>query len=413
MQQTTRLRTFALPRMPSRLSEPPRIMLYSHDGFGLGHLRRNSLIAEHFVRQVPGATALMVVGSPTGAFFSLPAGVDAIKLPSIAKVATGVWRPASLSLSFETVIALRRSMLLEAARHFRPHLLLADYVPRGVHGELLQTLEYLRSRPTPAKLVLGLRDILDRPEVTSSRWRDDGTYDAIDRYYDRVLFYGRREIFDTGLHYKLQGDGSRPSKARFCGYVCASGSRQSRDQIRRELRLRADKLVLVTVGGGRDGHLILKAYLKALELLGPSLSAESLVVTGPLMSAENKAELRAQSEGLPVRILDTVTDSLGYLQAADLVVTMAGYNTLTEAAHMGKRVVVVPRKGPSAEQQLRTRAFASLGLVRAIPPDQLSPDLLARMLAEGLKANPRPRPVLQADGLGNVVREMKALLALE
>ena len=65
------------------------VLTYSHDGFGLGHLRRNTTIASVAASQVPDSSVLMMIGSPSGAGFKLPMGVDFIKLPSVVKRNTG------------------------------------------------------------------------------------------------------------------------------------------------------------------------------------------------------------------------------------------------------------------------------------------------------------------------------------
>src|SRR2546429_7840328 len=83
------------------------VMTYSHDGFGLGHLRRNTTIASILAHQVPDSSVLMMIGCPSGAVFRLPTGVDFIKLPSVVKRHTGVWLPLRLRIGLEKTKALR------------------------------------------------------------------------------------------------------------------------------------------------------------------------------------------------------------------------------------------------------------------------------------------------------------------
>jgi predicted glycosyltransferase len=92
-------------------SREPRLLIYSQDGFGLGHQRRTTLLADEFLRSCPGASALTVSDSPLGKFFSSAAGHDYCKIPSIRKVGPGDWRPVSLSSSFADVLDVRRAML--------------------------------------------------------------------------------------------------------------------------------------------------------------------------------------------------------------------------------------------------------------------------------------------------------------
>jgi len=382
--------------------------MYSHDGFGLGHLRRNTVIATRFVREMSGSTVLMLVGCPWGAFFELPPGVDYIKLPSIIKVDTGVWRPRTLRLGLEKIQAIRAATILKAAELLRPDVFLVDYTPTGVWGELLPTLQMLKRRQDRPKVILGLRDILDAPEVTRQLWRKDRAYDAISQYYDSVFIYGCRDVFDTAAQYGL--DGVIAGKVTFCGYLCADDEDPAKAPMREELRRAKDKLVVVTAGGGYDAYPMMRACLDAFRLVGKDLPFEAIVITGPLMEHEQRESLWRQAEGLPVRMLRYVTN-LGYMNAADLVVTMAGYNTLLDAIRLRKRILVIPREGPSAEQRIRAEAFSHLGLVQAIRPEQFSPSGLAKAILDNLDAaGPLTSVPLSMDGLTKAVHHMRSLL---
>src|SRR5215472_937380 len=120
--------------------EPLSLMTYSHDGYGLGHLRRNTNIGVQVAQQAPGSSVLMLTGCPPGNPFHLPKGVDFIKVPSLIKVDTGVYASNSLRISRQKAKAIRGSVILSAVREFKPNLLLVDHVPAGTYGELLPTL---------------------------------------------------------------------------------------------------------------------------------------------------------------------------------------------------------------------------------------------------------------------------------
>src|SRR5919112_5408919 len=97
----------------------PRLLIYSQDGFGLGHQRRTTLLADEFLRSCPGASALTVSDSPLGKFFSSADGHDYCKLPSVRKVGPGDWQPVALSSSFAEVLEMRRSLLQTTVRGVR------------------------------------------------------------------------------------------------------------------------------------------------------------------------------------------------------------------------------------------------------------------------------------------------------
>ncbi len=82
------------------------------------------------------------------------------------------------------------------ALNFRPDILLVDHMPHGAMGELRPALEALRRIVPKARVVLGLRDIIDAPEVVRRRWQMEGAYEAMQRFYDLVIVYGSRDVFD-------------------------------------------------------------------------------------------------------------------------------------------------------------------------------------------------------------------------
>ncbi len=388
---------------------PPSVMMYSDDIFGLGHLRRNTTIASRFVREVPGSSVLMLTGLPSGCFFEVPDGVDFIKLPSVSKVDTGIYETRTLHVSQNTMKSLRAAIIEKAARLFNPDILLVDHMPVGIWGELLPTLQMLKAQRNPPMIVLGLRDILDAPTVTRRLWQANGVYEAITQYYDSVLIYGCQKVFDTSALYGLE-DGLA-SKVNYCGYLCAEDSYQSRNEVREMLQLADRKFVVVTAGGGHDAYRMMESCMAAVRLMASEMNLHALFITGPLMDRQHREDLTKQSLGLPIQVISHVTDPLSYMNAADLVLTMAGYNSLIEAIHLRKKTLVIPRQGPSAEQRLRTEIFARLGLVQAVDPRRATPPDLARCIVESLNAGAVAKPLLPMDGLENTVRRMTSLLA--
>jgi predicted glycosyltransferase len=123
-----------------------------------------------------------------------------------------------------------------------------------------------------------------------------------------------------------------------------------------------------------------------------------VVVTGPFMPAELIADLNRRAANLPIHMLESVNDSLSHIAAADLVISMAGYNTSVEILRMRRSAILIPRAGPSAEQRTRARLFADKHWVDIIDPDDLTPKKLAQRIAHHLRhpveANPNDPPNL-------------------
>jgi predicted glycosyltransferase len=383
-----------------------RVLMYSQDGLGLGHLRRTSAIAGALSATLPGTAVLVVADSPAAEFFGAVRNQDHLKLPSILKAGPGDWRPVSLPVDFGDIQAMRRDLLRAAVLGFRPDVLLVDHMPHGAMGELLPALEALRDTGAPTRVVLGLRDILDAPEVVRHRWRVEGAMDALERHYDRVLVYGRREVFDVAERYAFPP--AVAAKLHYTGYLCAN-----RRPGRHRARVRDDRAHIVAmVGGGADGYEVLRAVLDAMPLVETVRPCTALLLTGPFMPRASRQDLELRAKGLPVRVRESVRDLPPLVAAADVAVAMAGYNSCVEVLATGTPAVLVPRPGPSAEQRTRARLFAERDWVATVDPDQLDPATLAGAILRSLERGRGPAPGgdPDLDGLTQVVTHLRSLL---
>lgn len=382
--------------MTGRAAEP-RLLIYSQDGLGLGHQRRTTLLAGEFLGTYPGGSVLTLSDSPVGQFFEARPGHDFLKLPSIRKVGPGNWQPVSLATPFPDVLGLRMEVIRTAALAYEPDVLLVDHMPHGAMGELVPTLEALEGSGT--RIVLGLRDILDAPDTVRRRWHLEGAFDAVERHFEEVLVYGSREVFDVAEHYEWPLDLAQ--RLHYCGYVCAPPETTGAAAVRQRYlgNARDARLVVAMGGGGADASPLFEALLRAVPSLDRSSRWVVVVVTGPFLPDPDRARLERLA-GLPhVHLVTTVSDSTSYLGAADLVVAMAGYNTTAEILGVGARALLVPRSGPSAEQQMRALRFADRGWVRWVRPDLLSPATLADAISATFRA-PAGTPIDPPDLLG-------------
>jgi predicted glycosyltransferase len=387
-------------------SDEARLLIYSQDGLGLGHLRRTTLLATEFLRSRRCASTLTISDSPLGQFFAASGGHDYLKLPSIRKAAPGQWQPVALASPFDEVHALRRDVIRSAVLTFQPHVMLVDHMPVGAMGELRPALEAVQSKQV--RVVLGLRDILDDPETIRQRWQVEGAFEAVERFYDDVLVYGSQDVFDLAEQYAWPAEASR--RLRYCGYVCSPPSSQPADPLReRYLGEGADgELIVAMAGGGADAYPLFDALLDAVPTLSAQRQCTVVIVTGPFLPQARRLELLRRARNQPVHILTSVTDSPRYIAAADLVVAMAGYNTTAEILSLGKPALLVPRRGPSAEQRTRARLFAERGWVRWLPPDQLDARALAEAAAASLDGRDEP-PASRPDLLGREVAAAQLL----
>ncbi len=383
---------------------PARVMLYSHDTFGLGHLRRTRALAAANPQADPEASALILTGSPVAGRFAFPPRVDHIRLPGVTKLADGSYASQALGLDIDETTDLRAGLIQAAAERFRPDLLIVDKEPTGFRGELLPTLDRLTAENS-CKMVLGLRDVLDEPEVLVEEWARKGAVEAAERYYDELWVYGLRSMYDPTAALPFSAD--LRDRMVFTGYL------------RRDLLevgpAPEEPYILVTPGGGGDGETMVNMVLSAYEA-DPDLSPRAILVYGPFLSGDTRADFEARVQALNGRVeavgFESQIETL--FAGARGVICMGGYNTFCEVLSFDRPAVIVPRTVPRLEQYIRAQRAEEMGLVGMIDEwrDGLTTEAMIGAI-RGLAHRPHPSQAVPPgllDGLGHVTDRVRALV---
>lgn len=344
----------------------PRFIFYANELIGLGQLRRTLVLAARLSASHCAPTSLILTGSPVEPTFGLPPRVDTVKLPALSRDQRGTQYSARLQLDRDELRALRSSIALASATGFRPDVAVVDKLPLGQGGELAPTLEALK-HSSDCKLVLGLRDIEDSRVNVRRKWGPD-TRRAIERYYDAILVYGPEatpDAIDCIEEFELD------VPLHHVGYVGTPIPDSGPPDLEGDY-------VLVTAGGGFDGFRLLATFAEALRLR--PLPCPAVMVSGPLMPPAQRAALTELVAGLDIQLCELRRDMEYVIAGARAIVSMAGYNTVSELMRARKPALLVPRAGPSQEQLIRARGLMATGLQDMLHPAELSPAALRRSL---------------------------------
>ena len=379
----------------------PRVLLYSHDTFGLGNIRRTLLLAQEVIDQYPRAAVLLITGSQVIHSFRIPKGVDYIKLPCLDRIDAERYESRFLVECSDAVKRTRSAIIERTVLGFAPNLIIVDKRPAGVDGELADTLRALRTRNFPTRLVLGMRDILDEPRKTRETLRNNRSFEVIRDYYDEVWVYGSQSIFDSVSEYGFPDDIARIT--HYCGYLKRPTVGTNRNG--------GPPHVLVTTGGGGDGSRMIQAYLEGLSTLPRNVALKSTIVFGPQMSVDTRAEITKRFEYLTdVEFREFEPDLIELYGQADLVVSMAGYNTVCELLSFGRKAILVPRAEPVKEQLIRARLLNAAGLFEMVEPDELSPETLIAKVLNGLNDGAELPVRIDLQGLPRIRERIRELL---
>ncbi len=371
------------PMMPSPFiagsasDRPSRVALYSHDGEGLGHLKRNLLIARSLLAHRQNINALLISGLRETAAYPLPRGVDCLTLPSLSKSSMGGYMARSMNLPVRDITKVRSATLCASLSSYAPDVLIVDKLPLGMLEELRPALESLRQDGT--RIVLGMRDILDSSAAVKRDWDISGSTQAIDEFYDAIWVYGDPRVYDVAKEYEFPE--SVREKITYTGYLNPRDVPviPTRDRERAGgMNLPSGSLSLCLLGGGRDGLPLAEAFLQSAVPAGSG----RVLVTGPRLSGESQSHLRSiAARRSDTTIIEFISDPLPLLCCADRVIAMGGYNTTCEILAFQKRALIVPRARPRTEQLIRARRLESLGFVDVLHPDNLSVSALSSWIS--------------------------------
>jgi len=358
----------------SRRVEDARILMYSHDTFGLGHLRRCRTIAHALVEDYRGLEILIISGATIAGAFDYRARVDFVKIPSVIKLRNGEYESMERHRDLDETLKMREAIIRHTAETFQPDIFIVDKEPMGMKGEVESTLTYLKTRGTT--LILGLREVMDAPHLLDAEWKRKNVMPKIAQFYDHIWVYGPPDFYDPLVG--LEVPDTVRSKMNFVGFLQRSVPNEERIARRSH-----GDYILVTTGGGGDGADLVRDVLNAYKQ-DRTLQHRALVVLGPYMPARKRIKLAKKASSLPyVEVIEFDNRMEELVAGAKAVVAMGGYNTYCEILSFDKPALIVPRVQPREEQLIRAMRATELGLVDMLRPEESEDPMI---LAGALKA---------------------------
>jgi predicted glycosyltransferase len=308
----------------------------------------------------------------------------------------------------EAIKRERRDRLLSLFDKERPDGFIVELYPFGRTAfsfELDPVLDSIRKGRFGRVLsVCSIRDVLvEKKDPAAYEAR---VVDRLNRLFDRLLIHSDERLLPLGETFSRVGD-IRIPKA-YTGFVAPRPDIEGGRRLRQGLRLDPGvRLVVASAGGGRSGFRLLGGVLAACRILRARLPLRLELFTGPFMDEDEFERLRALSgPGLSVRRF--TPHLLRYLHAADLSVSLAGYNTCMNLLVAGVPALVLPY-ARQREQPLRLEKLQPFLPLEILAAEDLAPERLGRAieraLAGGASANP---PRLNLDGAAATARLLES-----
>lgn len=389
-----------------------RIMLYSHNTRGLGHAARSIALAWGIYRRLPDASILYCGGSLHDFSEALPPNADYVKLPSFdARQHENSVEivPARLRISRSDQSSIRRAILEATTKAFQPDALIADFYPVGKQQELVDALDWMKTR-SQTRIYLGFRDVIDEP-IRGSQFLAR-QLEFIRTYVDRVFIYGDPSFFDFISQYHLPDDVA--ARCIYTGFVVNTRMSWCEvDSTSNELgAIGNQRLIVASAGGGKDGLGLLASVINTQKLLAWQENLRWLVIAGPLMPENNWEHLREAVQNTSITLIRYQPNLVEAIRSADLFIGACGYNTCAEVIATGTQAILVPlSRTDESEQILRAELLCLHGVCQTIIP--LRDDVESRLsiLLESWIQNPklsRPSPrfgVTGADVVAQLIED--------
>jgi predicted glycosyltransferase len=369
-----------------------KIIQYCQHVLGVGHLFRSLEIS----RALSAHQVILVTGGPP-VETDLPEHVREFRLPDLQmdKGFKGLFSTAK-NLTVDQVKAERQKRLLALFERERPDLFFVELYPFGRKAfrfELDPVLEALREkRLAPCAVFSSVRDILVEKD-------DHGKHEArvvktLNRYFDRVLVHADPGLVEIRETFGPFDEISIP--VDYTGYIAPKPSADAGPRIRKQMHMDdGEALIVASAGGGNVGAPLLYAVIRAFAQLERD-DCRLQVFTGPFLNSRDFDDLKKLA---PARAgVDKFTpDFISYLAAADLSVSMGGYNTTMNLLATRVPALLWPF-AQNREQRLRAGRLADRGFLTVLEDADLRPDRLAVMMDQKLSQSTRTAATINLDG---------------
>jgi predicted glycosyltransferase len=381
-----------------------KIMIYCQHVLGVGHLFRTieicKALADHDI--------ILVTGGPR-VVKKLPGHVREVRLPELQM------DPHFRGLlstdphaTLDRIKEERQVRLFALFKKEAPDLLLIELYPFGRKAfrfELDPLLEGIKKRRLPAcRVVCSVRDILVEKEKQEKH--ELRAVLILNDYFDTVLVHSDPNLVRIEETF-LQIDEIEIPMV-YTGFIAPKPASPCRTTVRQQLGIGADdNLIIASAGSGSVGSPLLESVIMAFNQLGIDPSRKKMrVYTGPMMPKSDVDHLKGLA-GQKIVIKDFTSDFLSYLSAADLSISMAGYNTSMNILAAKVPALVWPFS-ENQEQRLRAERLAGIGALRVLDDEDIHPETMAAIITQTLTSPPRVTADVNLEGAENTAKWLES-----
>ena len=381
-----------------------KIIIYCQYVWGMGHLFRSLELARAF----SGHQVILIAGGRE-VDIELPEHVSLVRLPGLymdEQFTTLMAEDANHSVEF--IQHQRKVILVSLFQQHRPDVFMIELYPFGrtIFGfELQPLLDWIHmGRFGDVKVVCSLRDIL--VEKRKQEFYEERVINMLHTYFDLLLIHSDEQLLTLDETFSRMNDIQIP--VVYTGFVAPKADPAAGRQLRQELVIgSAEKLVVVSAGGGRSGYSLLNCIMDAYPLMKQTDSIRIEMFAGPFREPDEFEKLAAKAVN-GIRIRYYTKRFLDYLSAADLSISLAGYNTCMNLIAARVPALIYPYS-KQREQPLRVTKIDKLIPMKILRDKDIEPQRISHhihdLLLEPRSAEPVP---VNLDGAVHTAQYLEA-----
>jgi predicted glycosyltransferase len=376
-----------------------KIIFYCQHVLGIGHLFRSLEICEALKHH----EILLISGGPH-IETNIPKHVKVVRLPELQMDAgfKGLFS-SDRHATLDQIKAQRQTELFALFKKEKPDIFLIELYPFGRKAfrfELDPLLVAIQDQKLdPCGVVCSVRDILVEKE--DQQKHEGRAVGILNKFFDAVLVHSDLKWVKLEETFFRRAEIHIPLV--YTGYIAKQPPLNARRQIRRRLGIgHDDTMIVASAGGGSVGKPLLESTIRAFNKNSGGISGALFVYTGPYMAEEDFEHLKSQSDQR-VQVEKFSADFLAHLAAADLSISMGGYNTSMDILASGVSALVWPF-GLNREQRMRSQRLAEHGALKILKDEDLQPDRLSEIMTQAL-SEPHPGKLdIDLDGAAHTAR---------
>jgi|GEM_PF-3666928 len=358
-----------------------KMLIYSNETFGMENLRAIRAISQQLLDNNPDLSILLISDSPFRHHHQFPVSrFDCLKLPRFEPITQTTYQAKKIDCNFDDQLMLRANTISSVVEHFRPDVMMVNKLPRGIAGELRPALELIRKSMPETEIVLLLGNNTETPQNVRNSWSEKGYHQSIENYYKYILVLGETNVFKLQKEYNFPLKNA--DKVIFCG---KNGHKTSvhYQNISAYIPQKSKPWALLTSDSGTESYRRLKLYLQGIKNYPQPLPFASLIFINPDMQKPQIKEIRQLANTLnDITIVDDAVDFNTYIQAADVIVSMAEQHLIVDRLPMNKPGIFIT-SSKDAQQQLNSAIHMDMvGLFQCIPQGRFSTEILLLKITE-------------------------------